>query len=94
VPFLFNAMKENMKYCLFILVGLVAGCAQLQHGQIQPVVLKSAKESIYFTTCSGAVEDWASCYAKARNTCSDGYKITEQNENGNGGFRDITFKCK
>jgi hypothetical protein len=63
-------------------------------GDIQPVKVKDAKSKIMFTSCSGAVEDWASCYKKARNTCSNGYQILEQNENANGGFRDITFQCK
>ena len=41
-----------------------------------------------------AVEDWASCYAKARNACPSGYSIVEQTDNANGGFRNFTFKCK
>ena len=83
-----------MKYSLLILFVLIAGCAQLQHGQIQPVVVKDYKNNIMFTTCSGAVEDWAGCYAKARNACAKGYKIIEQNENANGGIRNFTFQCK
>jgi len=83
-----------MKYCLLVLLGLIGGCAQLQRGQIQPVIVKDYKNNIMFTTCSGAVEDWASCYRKARSTCDKDYKIIEQNENANGGRRELTFKCK
>ena len=79
---------------LAVLVLLLIGCAQLQHGQLQPVVIKDAKKNIFFTTCSGAVEDWASCYKKARNSCNGGFKIIEQKDNANGGFRDLTFQCK
>lgn len=85
-----------MKYFLNALILLVAGCAQLQHGQAQPVVSKFSKEKgeYHFTSCSGAVEDWASCYSKARNTCPKGYVVIEQTDNANGGFRNLTFQCK
>ena len=72
---------------------LLSGCAQLTQGQTQPVIVKDAKNKIMFTTCSGAVEDWASCYKKARATCANGYKTIEQTDNANGGFRNFTFKC-
>ncbi len=71
----------------------LAGCAQLMSGQEQPVVMKNAKENIYYTTCSGAVENWGSCYNKASRSCSKGYTIFEKTENANGGFRTMTFKC-
>jgi uncharacterized protein YceK len=70
-----------------------SGCAQLISGQEQSVVPKNAKEGIYYTTCSGAVETWNSCYNKASRTCEKGYKIVEKTENANGGFRTMTFKC-
>ncbi len=80
------------------LIGLIAltfiGCAQLQHGQIQPVIFKDAKNKIMYTTCSGAVEDWASCFNKAKGTCSKGYEILDQKENAQGGKRELTFQCK
>lgn len=82
-----------MKYALLILIGLIAGCAQLMQGQEQPVITKNSKEGIYYTTCSGAVEFWGTCYDKASRTCSKGYSILEKTENGNGGFRTLTFKC-
>lgn len=69
------------------------GCAQLMNGQEQSVVPKNAKEGTYYTTCSGAVETWGNCYKKASRTCEKGYAILEKTENGNGGFRTMTFKC-
>ena len=83
-----------MKYLLMIFLVLVTGCAQLQNGQIQPVVVKDYKNKIMFTTCSGAVEDWASCYKKAKMACENGYKMIEQKEDANGGIRTFTFQCK
>ena len=80
-----------MKYAVLILVGLIAGCAQLMSGQEQPVVPK--KDGIFYTTCSGAVETWASCYNKASRTCAKGYTTLDKTDNANGGFRTMTFKC-
>ncbi len=71
----------------------LTGCAQLMKGQEQPVVMQNAKENIYYTTCSGAVESWGNCYEKASRTCSGGYKILEKTDNANGGFRTMTFRC-
>lgn len=84
-----------MKYQFILLVSLLilVGCSQLMRGQEQPVVTKNAKESVYFTTCSGAVENWGTCSAKALRTCVKGYSIVEKTENANGGFRTLTFKC-
>lgn len=82
-----------MKYILLLAI-IVAGCAQLQHGQIQPVIVKDYKNKILFTTCSGAVENWASCYDKARNSCPKGYELIDKQENPHGGIRQFTFKCK
>jgi hypothetical protein len=73
--------------------GLI-GCAQLMNGQQQPVTQTSAREKIFFTTCSGAVEDWGSCNRKANATCQNSYKVLEKNENPTSGRRDITFQCK
>jgi len=93
VPFFFFDKKENMNKLLVVAV-LLSGCAQLQHGATQPVVLKDAKNGIYFTTCSGAVEDWGSCHEKARNTCVNGYEVAKSIESPVGGRRELTFQCK
>ena len=81
---------------LLLVVGIIlfSGCQQLMHGAIQPVVMKDAKNNIYFTTCGGAVEDWASCYDKASETCNGKYDIITKGDNSRGTQRDITFQCK
>lgn len=68
------------------------GCAQLMKGQQQPV--KLVGDGTYFTTCSGTVEDWASCNTKARNTCKGVYETVKRNESLVGATRELTFKCK
>ena len=73
---------------------LLSGCAQLMHGATQPVILKDAKNSIYFTTCGGAVEDWNNCYDKASATCNGKYDLITKGDNSRGTQRDITFQCK
>jgi hypothetical protein len=83
-----------MKYILLLLLTSLAGCAQLQHGEIQPVIIKDLKNEIMYTTCSGAVERWPDCYKKAIMACSKGYKIIQENENAQGGIRELTFQCK
>lgn len=87
-------MRSVMKKSVFIGVALLVGCAQLQNGQIQPVVLKNAKESTYYTSCAGAVEDWSSCYDKAARTCNKGYMVLSKEDNNRGTQRDFTFQCK
>ena len=82
-----------MKYILTIILILLVGCAQLMQGQQQPVTYKNLKEKIMFTTCSGSVEYWGSCFEKAKNTCQNGYIVLEKNENPTSGRRDLTFKC-
>ena len=83
-----------MKYLLSLMIFALTGCAQLQHGAIQPVVLKDARNGIYFTTCGGAVEDWASCYDKASVTCNGNYSVLSKGDNSRGTQRDLTFQCK
>ena len=83
-----------MKYSLLVVGLVLTACAQLQQGAVQPVVLKNAKDGIYFTSCSGAVEVWGNCYDKARATCANGYQIIESKEALNGGRRELTFQCK
>lgn len=67
------------------------GCAQLMHGEQQAVVPKSNGE--YYTSCSGAVEDWSSCNAKARKTCGGEYQVLRKDESPVGGRRELTFQC-
>lgn len=90
----FYFKKENMKYLLIAIGIILTACAQLQNGAVQPVVLKNAKENIYYTSCSGAVEVWGNCYDKARSTCDKGYEVLLKKEEANGGRREITFQCK
>lgn len=80
-----------------LIIGLLYGlsaCAQLMKGEMQPVKMLDAKQQIYFTTCSGSVEEWGSCYSKARKTCINGYETTEKVESVIGGKRELTFRCK
>jgi hypothetical protein len=76
---------------VFVLVVILSGCQQLLEGQQQPV--RSLKNNIYFTSCSGAVEDWASCNNKAMNTCTAGYVVIKKDENSTGTLRELTFQC-
>ena len=86
-------MKEVMyKLLIVIVVALLSACQQLQHGQIQPVKLIGTNK--YLTTCSGAVEAWGDCYAKAKLTCDKGYNIISAKENAQGGIRTFEFQCK
>ena len=81
------------KLLLAVLV-LLSGCAQLMHGQEQPVITKNAEKGIYFTTCAGTVEYWPSCYDKASRTCNKNYVILNKDDNNQGTKRDLTFQCK
>ncbi len=97
MPFLF-INKENwcdMKPVLIILILGMVGCSTLSNpdGAIQPVVYKNMKEKTYATTCSGAVEEWGSCFYKAKQTCGSGYTIISRNEGVIGGKRELVFKC-
>ena len=79
-----------------LLAVMLVGCAQLQRGQLQPVKRIDKKDPIYATTCSGAVEDWGSCFAKAKATCPNGYEVLEKFEKPDAGgiTRELTFGCK
>lgn len=72
----------------------ITACAQLKKGELQPVNRIDTKEPIYFTTCSGSVEEWSSCNNKATKTCANGYEVLNRVENAVGGRRELTFKCK
>jgi hypothetical protein len=78
---------------LFVLAVSLSGCAQLMKGELQPVTIKNAKDNTMFTTCSGMVEEWNSCYQKAGKTCPNGYETLEKVESPVGGKRELTFKC-
>lgn len=79
-----------------IYIGLLslAACTQLMHGQEQPIITKDIRNKIYLTTCGGAVEDWASCYDKARRTCGNDYSVITKGDDSRGTYRSITFQCK
>lgn len=81
-----------MKPIVILLMLTLLGCAQLMKGDLQPVI--SLKGGDMFTTCSGAVEDWSSCNAKARRTCPTGYELLKRDESPVGGKRELTFRCK
>lgn len=86
-----------MKLIIVLLAALsLSACSSLMNaeGAMQPVQVVNAKEQVMFTTCSGAVEDWASCQRKASKTCQNGYEVLSKNESAIGGKREITFKCK
>lgn len=61
---------------------------------IQPVTYKNQQEKIMFTTCSGTVEEWGSCFSKAAKTCPNHYEVIERFETPYGATRELTFKCK
>ena len=82
-----------MKYLIIGSLLLLSACQQLMQGQQQPVIYKNAKENTLFTTCSGSVEYWGSCFDKAKNSCPKGYIVLDKNENPTSGRRELTFKC-
>jgi len=95
VPFAFKDIeRQKMKKLINFIFLLLIGCAQLQHGQEQPVLSKNSKENIYYTTCGGAVETWADCYEKAAKTCNKNYVVIAKGDNSRGTQRDLTFQCK
>ncbi len=82
-------MRWMFLFCLFF----ISGCAQLLKAQEQPVIEKDYKQKIYFTTCSGTVEDWGTCSLKANRTCSSSYISLKKFESPVGGRRELTFQC-
>lgn len=86
-----------MKNFAILAALLLSACSSLSNGanQLQPVLVKDAKTKTWFTTCSGAVEEWSSCQNKARKTCPNGYETLEKIETpATGGRRELTFVCK
>lgn len=84
----------NKIYLLIFMLGS-SGCQTLANpqGAMQPVKTVDAKQKIYFTTCSGAVENWYDCYNKAKKTCKNKYEVMSKVENPVGGRRELTFSC-
>lgn len=82
-----------VKFLFFVCI-LIVGCAQLSRGQAQPVITLDRKENILATNCGGAVETWGTCFQKANETCKNGFKVLEKEENSTGTSRKLTFKCK
>lgn len=80
----------------FIFVFFLAGCAQLMRGQLQPVKSIDPNNGIFETTCSGAVEEWGTCFSKAKSTCKKGYTVLSKTEKPGaaGVYREFTFQCK
>ncbi len=74
----------------------LSACTSLSNGarQAQPVELIDTKTKTWFTTCSGAVEEWNSCQNKALNTCPSGFEALKKIESPVGGRRELTFICK
>lgn len=80
---------------VFFVLFVTVGCKQLMHGEMQPVKEINVKEKIYFTTCSGAVEDSTTCVTKARDTCKGDYTVLNRFETiAHGARRELTFQCK
>ena len=83
-----------MKKLLLLPTILLCSCTQLLQGQLQPVKIVDPNKNIYFTSCSGAVEDWGSCNIKAKDTCFNSYEVLKRFESAVGGRRELTFQCK
>ena len=83
-----------MKLLIVSLMLALSGCARLEHGDQQPVIVKDENKQIMFTTCSYVAEDWGTCYSKALKTCPNDYLILEKTENANWRDRTMTFQCK
>lgn len=80
-----------MNRIIFVLAASLCACVNSTNNVTQPVYTKGAN---MFTTCSGVVEDWASCNDKAMKACSGKYDVVQKDENPSGAQRELTFKCK
>ena len=82
-------------FATFIALGLTA-CTALSNpqGAAQSVKMIDLKNQTYKVTCNGAVEDWANCYDRAKQTCPHGYDLKERNQDPVGGKRELVFQCK
>lgn len=70
----------------------LSSCTQLLNGEIQPVIKKN--NNVYYTTCSGAVENMANCNKKAMDTCPNGYNVLDKFQDTQGAVRSLTFGCR
>lgn len=82
-----------MRYLVIVLTFIVTGCAQLTHGQTATPVTLDAKQKLMSMDCSGAANDWGVCFSAAKNSCPNGYDISDKQENSRGG-RILTYQCK
>lgn len=75
----------------FVIIALINGCSSLMNPQMQPV--ESLGQNNYKTTCSGTVETWGTCQMKAKQTCINGYEVSDQVASSSGVHRSLTFHC-
>ena len=83
-----------MKKIILLSFFSLTACAQLMHGDVQPVIVKNLKEKVYFTTCSGVVETLGTCHDKAKVTCQGKFNVIDLYETPTGARRELTFQCK
>lgn len=82
-----------MKLWIAMVSLMLAGCASLSNsGGEQSVVVLDAKTKLIGVTCSGLVDGWPDCWARAKKACSNGY--TQESRVENGVHRELTFRCK
>lgn len=85
-----------MKLFAVLIPFTLTACTALSNpqGAAQPVKMIDLKTQTYKATCNGAVEDWANCYDRAKQTCPSGYDLKERNQTPVGGKRELLFQCK
>ena len=84
-----------MKLLAVLLLITLSSCAENGNMSrtLQPVKLLDSTNNTFYTTCSGAVEEWGSCFDKARKTCTKGYEVTDKEESSVNGKRELYFTC-
>ena len=84
-----------MKLFAVLVTLVLTGCYALSNpqGAAQPVKVVDLKSQTYKATCNGAVEDWPNCFDRAKQTCPNGYNLTERNQSPVGGKRELVFQC-
>ncbi len=85
-----------MKLFAALIALTLTACTALSNpqGAAQSVKVIDLKNQTYKATCNGAVEDWANCYDRAKQTCPNGYELKERNQTPVGGKRELVFQCK
>ena len=85
-----------MKLLAVLLTLVLSGCYALSNpqGAAQSVKMIDLKTNTHKATCNGAVEDWANCFDRAKQTCPNGYAQKERNQSPVGGKRELVFQCK